>query len=205
MKPEAVLTGDLIHSQSAENTFAYIARLEKTLEQLEKRYKAKADVFRGDGFQLLLDRPEQAFHCAIALRAALVEASPEGERWDARIAVGIGSARKSQTYREAFILSGQGLDSMKKSTLAVFSTHQEFQERAGLVTEFVAAVLEGWTAVEAQTYALHLIEQTDQQTIAHMLGKSRVTVNKALQRAQARLLDKYLASTNRWIKELTSD
>lgn len=91
---------------------------------------------------------------------------------------------------------------MKKNTLAVFSNHQEFQERAELLTEFVAAVLEQWTAVEAQTYALHLMEETNQQTIAHALGKSRVTVNKALQRAQARLLDKYLARTSRWIKEL---
>ncbi|WP_434560555.1 hypothetical protein [Pseudomonas sp. R1-6] len=199
------MTGDLIHSQSAGNTLAYIARLEKVLGQQEKRYQAKADIFRGDGFQLLMSQPEQAFHCAIALRAALIEASPEGERWDARIAVGIGSARKSQTYGEAFVLSGQGLDSMKKNTLAVFCNHQEFQERAGLVTEFVAAVLEEWTVVEAQTYALHLIEETNQQTIAHSLGKSRVTINKALQRAQARLLDKYLASTSRWIKELGSD
>lgn len=93
MKLEAVLTGDLIHSQSAENTLAYVARLKEILKQLETRYQAKAETFRGDGFQLLLDRPEQAFHCAIALRAALVEASPEGERWDARIAVGIGLAK----------------------------------------------------------------------------------------------------------------
>ncbi|ROO41053.1 MULTISPECIES: hypothetical protein [unclassified Pseudomonas] len=203
MKLEAVLTGDLIHSQSAGDTLAYISGLKAVLKQLEKRYKAKAETFRGDGFQLSLDRPEQALHCAIALRAALVAASPEGERWDARIAVGIGSAQQSQTYREAFVLSGQGLDNMKKNTLAILSNHQAFQERTELLTEFVAAILEQWTAVEAQTYAIHLIEATDQQSIADALGKSRITVNKALQRAQARLLDKYLAYISRLIGELS--
>ncbi|UVL84892.1 hypothetical protein LOY35_04695 [Pseudomonas sp. B21-028] len=203
MKLEAVLTGDLIHSQSAENTLAYITGLKAVLKQLEKRYKAKAETFRGDGFQILLNRPEQALHCAIALRAALVAASPERERWDARIAIGIGSAQQSQTYREAFVLSGQGLDSMKKNTLAIFSGYQAFQERTELLTEFVAAILDQWTAVEAQTYAIHLIEATDQQSIADALGKSRITINKALQRAQARLLDKYLAYTSRLIRELS--
>ncbi|UZM12136.1 hypothetical protein LZV00_15410 [Pseudomonas kielensis] len=70
------------------------------------------------------------------------------------------------------------------------------------MTEFVGAIIEQWTQVEAQTYGVHLTSQGDQSSTAHHLGKSRVTVNKALQRAQARLLDRYLERTHQWIEEL---
>ncbi|SEN32032.1 hypothetical protein SAMN04487857_113148 [Pseudomonas sp. ok272] len=202
MAIKAVLTGDLIHSQTVDNTLAYIAGLETVLRTLERRYGADVETYRGDGFQLVLKQPEHVFHCALALRAALIAASPSGERWDARLAIGIGSAQSTQGYGEAFVLSGQGLDGMKKSTLAVFSNDERFLERTELVTEFVGAIIEQWTQVEAQTYGVHLITESHQAETAQRLGKSRVTVNRALQRAQARLLDRYLERTRLWIGEL---
>ncbi|CAM5492996.1 putative protein OS=Stutzerimonas stutzeri OX=316 GN=CXK95_17430 PE=4 SV=1 [Stutzerimonas stutzeri] len=56
--------------------------------------------------------------------------------------------------------------------------------------------------MEAQTYFLHLVQGRDQQSIAEQLGKSRVTVTKALQRADARLVDRYLTCTRSWVEEL---
>jgi hypothetical protein len=202
MTIKAVLTGDLIHSQHSHDTLAYIEGLAAVLATLSERYGASAETFRGDGFQLVLGQPALAFDCALALRAGLIAASPKGERWDARVAIGLGTAQADQGYGEVFVLSGQGLDSMKKSTLGVFSSEGQFLERTELVTEFVGAIIEQWTQVEAQTYGVHLTSQGDQSSTAHYLGKSRVTVNKALQRAQARLLDRFLERTHQWIEEL---
>jgi hypothetical protein len=202
MTIKAVLTGDLIHSSSVGDTQAYIAGLKKVLAGLKKIYGFKAETYRGDGFQVVLKDASQALHCALAIRAGLIAASPGSERWDARVAVGIGAAESRGNYGEAFVLSGQGLDGMKKTTLAVFCSHPRFAELAELATEFVAAVVDKWTVVEAQTYCLHLLEDSDQESIAQALGKSRVTVNKTLNRAQARLLDRYLRSISEWIKEI---
>ena len=69
--------------------------------------------------------PEAApvFECAVALRAALIAASPAGERWDARLALGVGAVDPAGPgFSEAAVLSGQGLDSMQKEALRVFST-----------------------------------------------------------------------------------
>jgi hypothetical protein len=203
MTIKAVLTGDLIHSQAADDTLAYIDGLKTVLSELDKHYGIKAETYRGDGFQLVPKHPELAFHCAVALRAGLIAASPQGERWDARVAIGIGlTTRVGQSYGEAFVLSGQGLDSMKKSTLTVFSSDPRLLERTELTTEFVGAIIDEWTVVEAQTYFLHLIKGLDQQGTARFLSKSRVTVNKALQRAHARLLDRYLQCTRDWLQEM---
>lgn len=202
MTTKAVLTGDLMHSQTVSDTHAYLNGLKSVLATLKKPYGLTIDTFRGDGFQVDLKHTAKAFECALAIRAGLISASPAGERWDARIAIGIGGAASGGSYGEAFVLSGQGLDGMKKLTLGLFSHDELLQRGAGLVTEFVAAVVDKWTVVEAQAYYAHLLDGGDQQSIAEQLGKSRVAVNKALQRGQARLLDRYLACTGQWLLEV---
>jgi hypothetical protein len=202
MSSKAVLTGDLMHSQTASDTQAYLAGLKKVLATLKKTYGLTIDTYRGDGFQVELKHTAKAFECALAIRAGLISASPAGERWDARIAIGVGSAATGAGYGEAFVLSGQGLDGMKKLTLGLFSHDAALLRSAGLVTEFVAAIVDKWTVVEAQAYYAHLLGAGDQQSIAEQLGKSRVAVNKALQRGQARLLDRYLACTGQWLLEV---
>jgi hypothetical protein len=202
MNTKAVLTGDLMHSQTVDDTQAYLAGLKKILAVLKKPYGLTVDTYRGDGFQVDLKQTGKAFECALAIRAGLISASPAGERWDARIAIGIGGAASGGNYGEAFVLSGQGLDGMKKLTLGLFSHDASLLRSAALVTEFVAAIVDKWTVVEAQAYYAHLLDGGDQQSIAEQLGKSRVAVNKALQRGQARLLDRYLACTGQWLLEV---
>lgn len=200
---KAVLTGDLMQSQKAVDTQAYLDGLKSILSSVARHYSLNADIYRGDGFQVVLCDPSDAFDCALAIRAGLIAASPEPERWDARIAIGLGpAAGAGGTYGEAFVLSGQGLDSMKRLSLAVFCTDPEFMRGADLATEFAAAIVDKWTVVEARAYSAHLAGVGDQQRIAEQLGKSRVAINKALQRAQARLLDRYLTSVRQWVKAL---
>jgi len=202
MTHKAVLTGDLMHSQTVSDTQAYLDGLQRVLTALGARYGLNTDTYRGDGFQVVPENAIHGFECALAIRAGLIAASPDGERWDARIAIGVGPSASGKHYGEAFVLSGQGLDGMKKLTLAVFSHDASLLRAAGLVTEFVAATLDKWTVVEAQAYYAHLLGTGDQQTIAENLGKSRVAINKALQRGQAKLLDRYLTCTRDWINEL---
>ncbi|MFJ3483317.1 hypothetical protein ACIPL1_08005 [Pseudomonas sp. NPDC090202] len=201
MSLNAVLTGDLMQSQTVADTQAYLDGLKRVLAALEEHYGLSIETYRGDGFQVVTKRAEQAFECALAIRAALIAASPEGERWDARIAIGIGHASEGRGYGEAYVLSGQGLDGMKKLSLGLFSHDASLLRSAELLTEFVAAIVDKWTVVEAQTYDAHLRGIGDQQQIAEHLGKSRVSVNRALQRGQARLLDRYLAHTRQWLQE----
>jgi hypothetical protein len=204
MAIKAVLTGDLIRSRKTVDAAAYVDSLRAVLRHLRPYFGIKPNTFRGDGFQVVPHSPGDAFRCALALRAGLIGCSPAGERWDARVAVGIGSAERRAGFGEAYVMSGQGLDTMKKSTLAVFSKDAKLLERVELATAFAATIIDKWTVVEAQTFYVHLLQGVDQKTTAAVLGKSRVSVNKALQRAQARLLERYLNCTQDWIEELTN-
>lgn len=199
----AVLTGDLIKSRASENPPDFLLALKTLLAKLSSHYGGSAEIFRGDGFQLLMRQPKTAFECAVALRAGLIAASPKGERWDARLSLGIAKAdTEHPSLSEAAVLSGQGLDSMKKDSFCLFSSASHLLKVAELPTAFVSAIIDNWTAVEARTYYLHLTEKQDQASIAATLGKSRVTVTKALQRAEAQLLDRYLDMVDQWLAEV---
>lgn len=90
MTIKAVLTGDLVHSQAARDVLAYVDGLHEVLRKLEGRFAFQAETYRGDGFQLVPGDASEAMRCAVLLRAGLIAASPATERWDARIAVGLG-------------------------------------------------------------------------------------------------------------------
>jgi len=201
----AVLTGDLIDSQGVEDTQDYINQLRDALQQLQAVCPFQYELYHGDGFQLTLDVAADAVRCAVLLRAALIAASPEHERYDARIAVGIGQAAAVNRYGEAFVLSGQGLDTMKKDSLGLFTHDASLLDRLELPTAFAARVIEQWTRVEAQTWWLHTTLAVSQKALAEHMDKAQVTVHKALQRAEAALMDRYLARSREWIQELTDD
>ncbi|MAG66059.1 hypothetical protein [Pseudomonas sp.] len=201
----AVLTGDLIDSQGVENTQDYVNQLRATLSKLLPLCAFSHELYRGDSFQLTLESSADAVRCAVMLRAALIAASPEHERYDARIAIGIGHAPESNHYGEAFVLSGQGLDGMKKETLALFTHSASLLDHLELPIAFAARIIENWTRVEAETWWLHATMNASQKALAEHLGKSQVTVHKALQRAEAPLIDRFLARSHEWITELASD
>lgn len=201
----AVLTGDLIDSRGVEDTQDYINQLRTALQRLQAVCPFSHELYRGDGFQLTLASAADAVRCAVLVRATLIAASPEHERYDARIAIGIGQAAEGNHYGEAFVLSGQGLDGMKKETLCVFSRLPVLQERLELPTAFAARVIEQWSRVEAETWLLHATLGVSQKALAEQLGKSQVTIHKALQRAEGNLIDRYLSCSQNWIAELAND
>lgn len=199
----AVLTGDLIQSTLVQSPKRFVKRLHELLAEVQQKpaYGATAETFRGDGFQLSLKNPEAAPECALLIRAGLIAASPsKTERWDARIAVGFGaSARPADTFSEAHIRSGRGLDQMGKSHLELLGATEGFQLAVGVATAFVDETINQWTISEAEVYFEYLRAPDSHQAIAERLHKSRPTVSKALRRARGALLDQYLADTARLV------
>lgn len=149
MKTIAVITGDLVRSRkiSQEDIPVVLRKLKDIFDELNKHLldgKAAFDIFRGDGFQLVLGSPEKALLAAILIRAGLRSFKPSSHTdrlvsytyIDARVAVGVGGVRylgtwpsdqkiynaylqwkqvnASESQGEAFERSGFLLDSMKK-------------------------------------------------------------------------------------------
>lgn len=191
----AVLTGDLINSTRVQQPEAFSARLKTLLKGVEAHYRAQTVTFRGDGFQISLARPGEAFEVALRVRAGLIGASPSrSERWDARISIALGSAKGPEGgFGSAYTESGRGLDRMERDTLRFYSERDHLSLALDLATAFVDDILCQWTPSEAEVYFEHLCRpEGGHSAIAQRLNKSRPTVTQALLRARYNLLDRYL-------------
>lgn len=200
----AVLTGDLINSTGVSNPKAFMQCLESLLKDIEIRYAGHAITFRGDGFQIALTTPAQALKCAIYLRAGLIAASPtKRERWDARISTAIAEqANRDDTFGNAYIQSGRGLDNIAKSNFYVYGEPHIFRLSVVLATNFVDDIITHWTPAEAEAYFIYLQHPGGHKGVAEALKKSRSTITKTLLRGKYTLIDQYLQDTVK-IMELT--
>jgi hypothetical protein len=124
----AVLTGDFIKSSryTIEQRQAAFQTLRESTAQLIRIHPEIQTIgiepFRGDAWQLLHSQPQYAFHASFFFRAALnMHKLP-----DTRIAIGMGSVDDvpnqslAEASGEAFHLSGNGLDTLKKNRHMVF-------------------------------------------------------------------------------------
>ena len=85
---KGVITGDLVNSTNiaAEWRQAVVEALHICITESMSLTPVKMEMYRGDSFQVVVDKPEYALAVAIALRAKLKATTPEKqEMWDARL------------------------------------------------------------------------------------------------------------------------
>ncbi len=190
----AVLTGDIIRSRKLKSK-----ELESVRDCLATSvgdvatWKAgivyrEAEFYRGDEWQLLLGDPALALRVAIFLIASL---RAHGLT-QTKVSIGLGTiellheSRTALSFGEAFVLSGHGLDAMKKSIL-----HLDLPSSAGPLMEWVQmavhmcdAILKKWTVRQAEiiTFASKPSAPTHVQ-IADKLEVRQQSVNSSLQAA----------------------
>jgi len=188
----AVLTGDLINSAQA---VLFHARLKKMLQQIEQRYGAVTETYRGDGFQITLPKASDAFEAVIFIRAGLISKSPDkSERWDSRIAFAFGDNKvpPAQMHAKVYIDSGRALDELSQASLTLIGENAIFTLSADLCTAFVDDLIDSWTPKEAEAIYEYLHNRESHQVIAARLGKQRPTLTLTLQRARYQLVERYI-------------
>lgn len=210
----AVLTGDIIASSgmSAETLSGVRAGLQEAAEVFCNGYKssvearmdraADIDMYRGDGWQLLLTEQALALRLALFLRATL--RAKHGA--DTRIAIAVGGCdeingeKLSLSVGEAFTLSGRALEGMT----GYFDMTAVLPERAGAMTRWVAAslhlaseIVRGWTRRQSEVAALALLHpNATHEDLSRMLVPpvAKQTVTASLSGAGWRALLEALAA-----------
>lgn len=94
---KGVITGDLVNSTNiaAKWRQTVVDALHVCVKESIPLTPVKLEMYRGDSFQVVVDKPEYALAIAIALRAKLKAETPDGQKlWDARLAVGVGDISK---------------------------------------------------------------------------------------------------------------
>lgn len=194
----AVVTGDIVGSRRIRG-----GQRDRLLSVLKSSFQgvrhvlsgevsAPFDMHRGDSFQGVLSRPEDALRAVIHIRANLrygFQEGPKGYALDARIVVGIGtieflpSRRVSEGDGEAFRRSGPILDTMKLQRQLLIRTPWD-QINAELDAEcaLLDALVNRWTAEQAEAI-LGQIRGLTQEMMAKELGISQPAVQQRLEGA----------------------
>ena len=203
MKLKGVITGDIVQSSKIEPTRRklLIDCIQKIADEAGKWGKIKVEIFRGDSFQAVIDDVEQSLKIAILFRAGLQGFTPEKEftKWDARIALGIGSIDFYQDHSvvesdgEAFRNSGREFDRLEKSDrLALKTPWDDLNDEFKISTAFADNVISGWTVMQARVIYEALLSGESQKKIAQLLNKSQQAVSKLANGGRLRLIELYL-------------
>lgn len=197
----AVLTGD-ITSSSKTNRTILLRDLKEILKnvashQKEEGVKSSFELYRGDSFQGVIAKPEDALKYALLIRTHLKQVNTITDR-DARIAIGVGtinfpSKAIAEADGEAFRNSGPLLDTMKNGPrLKVLTPWKAVNEEMEVSLILADTIIRRWTETQAEVIA-EILKENTQMEIASKLGISQSAVNQRLKAAHWEAVEKLLA------------
>ncbi len=210
----AVLTGDLIGSREIKKACGEecIYHLKNTLAEIGKEYAVPFSIFRGDSFQGVSSKPEDALKDAILLRLKLISGlDPDNTktRLDARIAIGIGTVNylpkdgsAGEGDGKAFQLSGLELDTMKElgQSLLANTPWDDYNSLLSIFCDIVDRTVNAYTKRQAEAVMLKL-EGFTQREIGDKIGKSQSAVSHRLKGTHYDLIVKIIEQYKLQIRE----
>lgn len=197
----AVITGDIIHSTAlgAVERKIMLDVLKQVFTRVEGKTKKNIfRVYRGDSFQGIIQKPDQALLCALKIKTALLRTSlPEEkkQKLDARIAIGIGKTELANKKMElsdgeAFRNSGQLLNPKTKEDykrlreykLLFKSPWEEVNREMEVLFSALDGLLSKWTIEQAEVI-YELLNNKNQTQVARQLKKSQGAISERVQNA----------------------
>lgn len=180
----AVITGDIINSKK-NATRRWLAPLKKELAKTGKSPKYW-EIYRGDSFQLVVNKPEEALLTAMKLKAVLK--SIKGI--NVRMAIGIGdrsynAAKVTESNGSAFVHSGEKFETLtSQNNLAIKSDWTDFDEEMNLYLKLALIAMNNWTVNTAEIVSLALENPgKSQEQLGKMIGIKQSAISTRLQRA----------------------
>ncbi len=185
---KAVLTGDIIESSKltpASHAALYAAFADAS-RLLRQHYPAEVSYnisnFRGDGWQIVCNRPEKSLEIGIFMRSYL-RFTFKAEKLDSRFAIGIGfvnfipAENVSAGDGEAYTLSGHLLDTLGSERMAVSLPERGaplIQVSLDGILSLLDFIVSAWSPSQAQAVFLGL-QGHKQEEIARRWVLSPIT------------------------------
>ena len=179
----AVITGDIINSRTLPTN--WIDTLKSALGYVFDK-NSKWEIFRGDSFQIELNAADALLN-AIYMKACIRTL----KHADVRMGIGIGkksitSDKVTEANGEAFINSGAAFDSLKvdKVNIALKTPWIAFDQDFNLMVRLALIAMDSWGQISAEMVRYTIENQnTKQDKIAKISGRSQSSVSEALKRA----------------------
>lgn len=197
----AVITGDIISSTSIpfEERKKLLDIFDKIVNDLQSLCELKCEIFRGDSFQILVEKAELALEVAVLIRAGLKMNTPENSKiiWDARAAIGVGEIefiddKVITSDGEAFKYSGRAFDELIKTNLTIKTRWDNINEELKLSTLFADDIISNWTEIQAFVVYKSLLLNKSQKEIADEQNKSAQNISKISVNAKEKLIRQYI-------------
>lgn len=197
----AVITGDIISSTLIpfEERKKLLEIFDKIVNDLQSLCELKCEIFRGDSFQILVEKAELALEVAVLIRAGLKMNTPENSKiiWDARVAIGVGEIefiddKVITSDGEAFKYSGRAFDELIKTNLTIKTRWDNINEELKLSTLFADDIISNWTEIQAFVVYKSLLLNKSQKEIADEQNKSAQNISKISVNAKEKLIRQYI-------------
>jgi predicted XRE-type DNA-binding protein len=180
----AVITGDIINSRELPEE--WLGTLRDALNGLFGK-NINWEIFRGDSFQVELNAKDALIN-AIYIKACIKVLKGA----DVRIGIGIGkksmnAEKVTEANGEAFINSGSAFDTLKtnKVNIAINTPWPKFNEEFNLFIKLALIPMDSWGQIAAEMVKYAIENQnTKQDKIAKISGRSQSSVSEALKRAR---------------------
>ena len=180
-----VITGDIINS-SKKDPWLWMKPLKKELNKIGKTLMIW-EIYRGDSFQVLISKPEEALITAIKIKAALKSV----QNTDVRMALGIGkrtynAAKITESNGSAFVHSGEKFEMLKKEkqNLCIKSDWPDFDNEMNLYLKLILIPMDNWTVNAAEVVKVTIDNPgKSQDAIGLMIGVKQNAVSNRLRRA----------------------
>ncbi len=192
----AIITGDIVNSTDiqGEERAEVLNSIKDLPQELSHLGLDGVDIYRGDSFQMHINKPENAALIAILTRASL---RAKNKGWDARIAIGVGTLEYKgedivTSDGEAFKNSGREFDNLKKRRLSVVTPWIGVNEELNVSTAFADNIITNWSDIQAGAIFISLSEKITQKDIAEKLGKSSQTISKIMTSGRESLVSMYV-------------
>lgn len=191
-----VLTADIIDSsalksEELESLMHEIATAFQDFSVQNSVEKKWFDRYRGDSFQGVVYPPTKAFALALGLKTVIKKASLTEKtsnkamknHLDFRLCIGVGEiphfpAERIATHGDTYVLSGRGLDGMKKAgqKMLLRSNNEPLNEEFAVHFSFLDQLTDKWSVASAEVvyWLLHGWKEVE---IAEKLGISQAAVN----------------------------
>lgn len=202
----AVLTGDIVNSTKLipEKEKEIFERLSNTLlkDHLHEFY-------RGDSFQIYVEKPEEALTLALACRALAIQFTGKTTMdFDMRISIGIGEVplpvpSLGMAKGAAFLLSGREFDTLKEKGRRLIMVCGDRKADIGLevMSDYLDSLFKKMTSKQADVI-FELLQGVSQQQLAITLDKSKSTISQLASDGRWPEIEKLLQQYKLLIKEL---
>lgn len=192
----AVETGDLVGSTSlsSEQLAKALLALKTNFAEITANQHGKAELFRGDAYQIVYSCPQYSLKYAVLTKLFLMS------QLDIKVSVSQSIAidfvdteiiKPNESMHSVLVASGRQLDKGHKGEI-ILSSHLVTADFL-LANAFLNRLIAGLTQKQAQALYWYIrLDYPEQQRIAEALKMTRQNVNTHLNRASADLVKSYL-------------